>query len=454
MPDPADSDQFRFDSVMTQPDTIFALSSGAGRAGIAVVRVSGPDAAAAFSLFQSGQPPARMARVADLRSRGGDLIDQALLLWFPAPHSATGENVAELHVHGSPVIVEQLLRELASVPAFSLAEPGEFTRRAFLNGRMDLLQVEGLADALAAETPGQLRLAMRQFLGEASGQYEAWRSSALRALALLEAAIDFSDEGDVGEGAAADAGAEIARLAASLREGLAMAGRAAAVRRGVRVVIAGPANAGKSSLLNWLVGREAAIVSAVAGTTRDVVEAPLLIAGQAVSISDTAGFRDSSGDAIEDEGMRRSTLAAQDADILVWVQAVGSPIVAPPRSPDLLVISKSDLYGEDSLKRGDGALRISVLACQGLDEFRSQLESLIRSRNELPEHAVVVQERHRAAVEQCLLWLDRAAQLDGARLELAADDMRRAAQALSGVTGKMGSEDVLGAIFGEFCIGK
>jgi tRNA modification GTPase len=443
---------------MKRQETVFAISSGQGRAGVAVLRVCGAKAADAFAVFGVPVPRARRATVARLFLPDGSVLDECLVLWFPAPHSVTGENMAEFHVHGSSAIVASVLDRWMQLEGWRLAVPGEFTRIAYENGRMDLLQVEGLSDVLFAESEPQRQLAMRQFLGESSGQYEAWRNTALRALGLVEAAIDFSDEGDVGEKAFASALEEVVRLRGILAEALAASETVASVRRGIRVVIAGPTNAGKSSLLNWLAGRDVAIVAPSPGTTRDTVETQLMVAGVPILIADTAGLRLPADaavvDAVEAEGIRRSHVAARAADILVWVEATDGPSAEPPRAVDILVASKCDLAVGDGSRLDRDGLRLSVKTGEGLGTFRLKLETLIRQRNEVTESSVVVRIRHRDAVENSLRWLERASEGDVERPELVADDIRRAAQALSVVTNGIGSEDVLGEIFGEFCIGK
>lgn len=441
---------------MNQDSTIFALSSGPGRAGVAVIRISGAKAGEAFALFGTNVPPPRRAALRRLCDGDGNVLDEALALWFPGPGSATGEDMAEFHLHGSPAVVGAVLARLGRADGFAFAEAGAFTRRAFRNRKLDLLQAEGLADVLAAETETQRRLAMRQFLGEASGIYESWRNDLVRAVALVEAAIDFSEEDDVSARAAGEAREVIARLVTAFEQALAQSGRAAEVRQGIRVVLAGPPNAGKSSLLNWLVGRDTAIVSPVAGTTRDVVESAVVLGGLPLLLSDTAGLHGGSSDAIEQEGMRRTLRAAGDADILVWIESVdGSAGQVPPRPPSLRVLNKIDLAVTPGVSAADDKVwPVSVKSGAGLAAFRAALEDSIRERNHLGEDAVVVRERHRLAVEQALLHLHHATQSGARGLEFMAEDMRKAAASLAGITGRVDVEDLLGEIFSAFCIGK
>jgi len=442
---------------MNQDQTIFALSSGSGRAGVAVVRLSGSRAGEAFGLFGVTTPQPRKASLRRLRDLDGSVLDEALVLWLPGPATATGEDMAELHLHGSPAIVASVLARLGRAEGFALAEPGAFTYRAFRNRKLDLMQVEGLADVLVSDSQAQRRLAMRQFLGETSTIYESWRSDLVRALALAEAAIDFSEEDDVALRAASEAKAVMTRLIAAFDHALAQAERAAQVRRGLRVVLAGPPNAGKSSLLNWLTGREAAIVSPIAGTTRDVVESSLVLAGTPLLVADTAGLREGSTDSIEQEGMRRTLRAVDDADILVWVDSVDGPgQTRPPRLAEFHVLNKVDLGTTDSdfVHQSDPVWPVSVKLGAGLEAFRSALEDSIRRWNELGEDAVVVRERHRIAVETALSHLHHAQNTAARGLEFMAEDMRKAAAALAGVTGRVDVEDLLGEIFSAFCIGK
>jgi tRNA modification GTPase len=436
--------------------TIFAVSTGSGRAGIAVVRVSGSGVADILRKLTGSLPQPRVAKVSTIMSRGRtDTIDQGLVLFFPDPRSVTGEDVAEFHVHGSAAVVERLLLELSTFANCRPAEPGEFTRRAFENERLDLVEVEGLADLLAAETDAQRKLAIRQFSGEASSVYTQWFSELTRCLAMIEASIDFADEDGVAQAAISQVRQRIVSFKAELEKALVESSKAALVRRGLRIVIAGAPNVGKSSLLNALAGRRAAIVSDIAGTTRDVVEAPLVINGLPVSIADTAGLRETTADDIEREGMERSREEVQQADILLWVTVEGEAPVMPPRTPDVTIFNKLDLAAGKSIQlRNESEIAVSVKTGEGLDQLRQRLADLATRRTTTTESAVMVRVRHQNAVSESIRFLNDALLKPDDALELMAEDVRKAAQSLATITGRVGVEDFLGAIFREFCIGK
>ena len=384
------------------------------------------------------------------------MIDRALLLRFQGPATATGEDLVEFHLHGSTTVVQRLFVELASFETCRPAEAGEFTRRAFANERMDLVEVEGLADLLAAESEPQRRLAMRQFSGDASSIYLAWHRELVGVLAIIEAAIDFADEDGVAEQALELAAPRIAAFRIKLETALEESVRAATVRKGLRIVIAGEPNVGKSSLLNALAGRKAAIVSELAGTTRDVVEAAMMVAGLPVVLADTAGLRDETQDVIEREGVARSLAEIGAADVLVWVRSAADEArVLPPREPDIFVVNKSDLVSRESiLDRNDGALAVSVKTGDGLEDVRDALAGLVSVRTAMGENAIMVRERHRSAISESIRSLNDALSKRGDSLELMAEDVRKAAAALSSITGRVDVEDFLGQIFSEFCIGK
>ncbi len=443
-------------------DTIAALASGAGRAGVAVIRVSGPDAAGTIAhLSGRGPPPARRAVLRRLAGADGDTLDHVLVLWMPGPDSFTGEDVAEFHVHGGPAIIAAVLRRLCDHQGVRPAGPGEFTRRAFDAGRLDLAEVEGLADLIDAETEVQRRQAMRQFEGALGVLVAGWRDRLIEISALIEAEIDFPDE-DLPDRLALTAGDALAALRGELRSVIAEADRGARVREGVRVVILGAPNAGKSTLLNALAGREAAIVSPIAGTTRDVLEIRLVLAGLPVWVADTAGLR-ASDDLIEQEGVRRALERADEADLRVLVvDASGDHLPAHGlermRGGDILVLNKADLPAgqarDQALARANAQDWVWIesapdIGRDALAEAIARAVSLVA-----PGPALVTRQRQRDALVRAAEALDRAASGLTGPPELAAEDIRLAIRALEQITGKVGVEDILGRIFSTFCIGK
>lgn len=438
---------------MTVLPTIYALSSGQGRAGIAVVRVSGTQAAKVLENLAGAITPPRIASVRKLTSHDGFIIDQAMVLWLPKPHTVTGEDVVEFHLHGSPAILDVLFKEFALIPGVRPAEAGEFTKRAFENGKLDLVEVEGLADVLSANGEAQRRLAMRQFLGEASAVYEKWRSDIIAALALFEASIDFVEEEDVASHARAMAKPAIERLIGELERALALSAQNTSVRNGLKVVIAGAPNVGKSSLLNALVDRDAAIVSPIAGTTRDIVEAQVNFAGVGITLADTAGMRANVNDEIEKVGIERAKAATLAADILVWVTSPDIvETVGPERRADVIVGNKADLHS--IRERNDDVIFVSTKTGLGLNRLRDVLNSLIQARLSGVENAVIVRQRHILAVQETIRLLNESVEETHQPLELVTEDLRKAARALSSITGHVDVEDLLGKIFSEFCIGK
>ncbi|HEX8257111.1 MAG TPA: tRNA uridine-5-carboxymethylaminomethyl(34) synthesis GTPase MnmE [Allosphingosinicella sp.] len=424
-------------------DTIYALSSGSPPAGIAVVRISGPGADAALMALAGRLPEPRRAGVAALRHPlSGELLDRALVLRLPGPGSATGEDVAELHLHGGRSVVAAVLGALAAVPGLRQAEPGEFTRRAFEIGRIDLAEAEGLADLLAAETEAQRRAALQLAGGALSREVERWQAELLGLAAELEAALDFADEGDVGADLPAGWRERLARLCGELKAALARP-PAERLRDGVRVVLAGPPNAGKSSLFNALAGREAAIISPLPGTTRDLIEAPVAIAGMPFLLVDTAGLRES-GDAIEAIGVDRARSSLAAADIILWL---GNPGAAPDRDRTLVVGAKADLGppppGTD--------LPVSAITGEGIERLVDCLRE--RAKSLLPgEGEMAINARHRGILRDVLASLGEAGDTDD--LLIAAESVRLGRLALDRLTGRAGVEDMLDALFGRFCIGK
>jgi tRNA modification GTPase len=419
-------------------DTIYALSSGAPPAAIAVVRISGPRADAALEALAGTLPEPRRATVAALYANG-EVLDNALISRFPGPHSATGEDVAELHLHGGRAVVAGVLAALAGIEGLRAAAPGEFTRRAFENGRIDLAEAEGLADLLEAETDSQRRSALALAGGALSRQVADWQKALLALAAQVEAALDFSDEDDV-----APLPADFAARLGALREELAGwldRPPAERLKDGVRVVIAGPPNAGKSSLLNVLVGREAAIVTAIPGTTRDLIEAPVALGGAPFLLVDTAGLRDSA-DTVESIGVARARASVAAADLLLWL---GPPDLAPPGA--ILVHAKSDLGAAPPA----AAIAVSAKTGQGVETLIRNL--IHHSTALLPgEGEIALNRRHRAALNETMTGLHEAEAT--ADPLIAAEALRRARLSLDRITGRAGVEDMLDTLFGRFCIGK
>ena len=433
-------------------DTVFALATPPGRGAIAILRISGPGTDAALAALGAGGLRPRFAALRTL-THGGAVIDQALVLRFPGPNSYTGEDCAELHLHGGRAVVEAAGEALVAL-GLRPADPGEFTRRAFENGRMDLAQAEAVADLIDAETVAQASQALGQLDGALSQTYAGFRRDLLTALALVEAEIDFPDE-EVPDNLARSAGPVLDRLIADLRTALADARRGERVREGYRIVLIGETNAGKSSLFNALVSREAAIVTPIAGTTRDVLDAELIIGGYAVTLSDTAGLRDSV-DPVETEGVRRARARAEGADLRLWIRGpedAEGDAARFVRPGDLLVLTKADL-GTGGSVAGFETLSVSTASGQGLSELHDWIATRLAQDLSGADFPSVTRERHRRRLAEALASAEAGrAKLDVSP-EMAGDDLRRAADALGRVTGAIGVEDILGEVFSTFCIGK
>jgi len=438
--------------------TIYAPATAAGRAGVAIIRVSGAAAGAAARAIGGTLPAPRRAQLADIKDpHSGESLDRGLLLWFPAPASFTGEDVLELHLHGGRAVIAGVLAALAQIPGCRPAEPGEFTRRAFDHGKLDLTEVEGLADLVAAETAAQRRQALRQLGGALSALTEGWRARLMRLLAHLEADIDFSDE-PLPPALAAEAALGLRGLAAEMRAHLADQGRGERLRLGLHIAILGAPNVGKSSVLNALARREAAIVSARAGTTRDVIELDLDLAGYPVTLADTAGLRDAA-DEIEAEGVRRARQRAERTDLKLIVldamrlPGIPSEVRAVIDAQSILVANKIDLARPASDRLGAHRLwLLSARSGEGLAELEQELARRAAALLEIGADPHLTRARHRAALEACLAALDRACEADAP--ELRAEDVRLAMRALGRITGRVDVEDLLDLIFREFCIGK
>lgn len=429
--------------------TIVALSSATGKAGVAVIRVSGPCVRFVIETFCGSLPRPRVATLRKLRDSNGEIIDTALVLFFAAPASFTGEDVAEFHVHGSRAVLARLLAALTALPGLRLAEAGEFTRRAFEGSKLDLAEVEGLADLIDSETEWQRRQALRQMDGALGAFVARWREGLIEAMSLLAAELDFSDEGDVSGPLQQQALALAGEVLDSLRQALGSFAMGERVRDGFVVVLAGPPNAGKSSLLNALARRDVAIVSPIAGTTRDTLEVRLDLAGLPVILIDTAGLRESA-DPIEAEGVRRAKALVERADLVLGLRAVDSEPYRISGETQLLgVATKADLAG--SILPDE--LAISVKTGEGLTELLAQIVSRLQRLGQ-GEPALLTRERHRLAVADAIETLERAVAARHGQAELLAEDMRLAVVALERLIGRIDVEDVLDRLFAGFCIGK
>jgi tRNA modification GTPase len=440
-------------------DTIFAPASGPGRGAVAVIRISGPQAAAIVRAMTGAPVPA--ARRAGLRTlrhpADGEALDRGLVLWFPAPHSATGEDVAELHVHGGRAVIASVCEGVAAAGGRP-AEPGEFTRRGFHNGRMDLTAAEAVADLVDAQTRAQQRQALRQMSGALGRTYEGWRGRLVAALAHLEADLDFPDE-DLPEGVAGAVRPVLADLGTAIRVHLADNRRGERLREGIHVAILGPPNAGKSSLLNALAQRDAAIVSERAGTTRDVIEVQADLGGFPVVLIDTAGLR-AARDEIEAEGVRRAEARAAAADVKLLLfdaetwPGLDAATLALADADALVVLNKADRCRPPAEAAVDGApvLALSALTGEGVPALLEVLTDRVADRFGAAEAPALTRARHRSALEDCVAALDRAG--TAPLPELMAEDVRLAARALGRITGTVDVEDVLDVVFRDFCIGK
>jgi tRNA modification GTPase len=452
---------------MNSHDTIFALSSGPPPAAVAVIRISGPRARFGLETLIHRIPEPRRASLAKLRDPAtGTVLDEGLALWFPGPRSETGEDMVELHLHGGRAVIAATLAALGRIDGLRPAGPGEFTRRALENGRMDLTAVEGLADLIFAETEAQRRQAVRQLQGALGERVGDWRKRLIDSMALVEARIDFSDEADVPEDLLAPALAAARLLREEIRGALADEHRGERLREGLTIAIAGPPNAGKSSLLNRIARREAAIVSPYPGTTRDVIEVHLDLDGYPATVLDTAGIRDPE-DPVEQEGVRRALARAHAADLVLWVVDASLENQAAPSSPgadgravwtvankiDLLPAQSTSAVAPNPSERRTFA--ISAQTGAGIDTLVAALAEHAKEVFVLGEPSIVTRARHRAALTETVEALDRAIE-QGSRgqEDLVAEELRLAARRLGRITGRVDVEDILDVIFRDFCIGK
>jgi tRNA modification GTPase len=443
--------------------TIFALSSGRPPSAIAIVRVSGREAGAALTLLAGKIPGPRLATRVLLRDANQQPIDDAIVLWFPGPSSATGEDVAEFHVHGGRAVLASLFASLSAIENMRAAEPGEFTRRAFENGKLDLTEAEGLDDLIHADTDRQRRQALRQLNGLLGDRARDWRAQIVEASALIEAGIDFADEGDVPTELIAPALARIKTLLGEIEQVLAGQGRSERLRDGLVIAIAGPPNVGKSTLMNQLARREVAIVSPHAGTTRDIIEVQLDLDGYPVTVIDTAGVRETD-DPVEQEGVRRARARAAEADLVLWLSDAGHDKNLPRESaaPVWLVRNKIDLDSASAATRSGGvtgqgqrqSFAISASRGDGIAELISALVGFAQEFFGATESGLISRIRQRELLQQTVASLRRSMAVIGEGEELAAEDLRAAAYSLGRLLGRVDVEDILDVIFREFCIGK
>ena len=442
--------------------TIYALSTGPGISGVAIIRVSGPETKIVISKLTNGSfPEPRVATLKKINKiNTNELIDEGLILWFPAPQSYTGEDMAEFHVHGSRSVVEALHSSIAQVENCRLAEPGEFTKIAFQNEKINLLQAESIADLISSETEIQRQQAIKIMSGQNSSKFISWRERLLKILSNVEAKIDFPDE-DLPNDVLRDIKTNSNKIKSEIQKTLNDQKVGERIREGFKIAIVGPINAGKSSLLNYLSRREVAIVSEIAGTTRDVIETHLNIDGLPVVVSDTAGIRDSK-DEIEKKGIRLALKRAEDADLNIVVIEPKSTHFAgflkdSITNKSIIVINKSDLGIDDMVYefKKINPIYISLKEEKNLDKLIFAIKEKLKNQFISSEDILITRERHRQHLEQCVLHLDNFEQKNNAEdFDKAAEDLRLATRHLGMIVGKVDVEEILGSIFNDFCIGK
>ncbi|WP_300377469.1 tRNA uridine-5-carboxymethylaminomethyl(34) synthesis GTPase MnmE [Henriciella sp.] len=436
-------------------DTICALASGLPPSAIAIVRISGSQVRdICGSMLEGGVPKPRHATFGRFLDVSRETIDEGLAIFMPGPNSYTGEDTVELYLHGGAAVIEHALDTICGFESTRLAEPGEFTRRAFENSRLDLVEAEGVADLIDAETRAQKSLALDQLAGRLSGQYAKWRSGLVEALALLEVSIDFPDEEDAPDDTDHPVRQQLLVISDSLEAALADDEIGERIREGFHIAIVGPPNAGKSSVLNRLARREAAIVSDIPGTTRDIVEVRLKIGGQIAWVADTAGLREA-GDAIEAEGVKRAHARAASADLRIQLRSSDTEgDFSGVSDEDICVLNKSDLSTSHDI--ASGVLVISAATGDGFEVLEERIAEVIRKKAGRAGAPMITRRRHRLALENALFHVKQALDLQarGGGAELVAEDVRLAARQLSTLVGEIGVEEILGAVFSSFCIGK
>ncbi len=444
---------------MCETETIFGLSSGMGMAGVAVIRLSGPASKKVLSSLIGKIPKPRQAvlsKIVDPDEK--QIIDEGLVLWFPGPHSFTGEDIVEFQIHGSHAVIAKLLDLLGKFDGLRLARPGEFTRRAFINGRMDLIEVEGLGDLIHAQSEVQRIQARQQAQGIVSKIFQEWRKQIIDILAYLEASIDFIEEEDVSENALADIENKLIHLRNELGFHLSDSVRGEAVRNGIRVVLSGPPNVGKSSILNWLAQRDVAIVSDEAGTTRDVVDVNVILGGIPVVFSDTAGLHDEKTGYVEAEGMKRTRSAAQSANLVLLIS---SPDVSSEsfyldtKAGIISVYNKSDISagGKQSVDENMDIV-VSAKTGENMPELLEMITQYVNRHFSGSEPAIITRMRQKEAVADCVAHINQAIENINGEIELVTEQVRLATYSLNRLIGNVDVEDLLDVIFNDFCVGK
>lgn len=446
---------------MVGNDTIFALSSGGLPSGVAVIRISGPGCSSALTAMIGRIPVPRHASLCSIRNRNGDILDQGLVLFFPNPASFTGEDSAELHIHGGRATIRATLDALAGIPGLRPAEAGEFSRRAFHNGKLDLVEIEGLADIVSAQTEMQRRLALEHAAGGVSKLYDDWTRRLTHARAMIEAELDFADEEDVPGAVGQTIREDLRAICAELAQHLKGARAGEIIRDGLTVVITGPPNVGKSSLINFLAGRDIAIVTDIPGTTRDVISVDLDLDGFAVRVLDTAGIRDTA-EVVELEGIRRARTAVAGADLVLRLvdktESVATLSAAAGEhggAPTIYIAPKSDLddrTGETA--RSANIIPISTRTGDGMDVLLDTIRRHLPRLTDAAAFAIPSRERHNDALRTALHAIEDALAFDAQSLELQAESLRMAGNAIGRITGRVDVENLLDVIFSEFCIGK